>query len=241
MADWVRDKALMFITSSLGADALIPTQMFADEGLSRTFRFEITAVSQLGIFDPTQLLNKPLCVTLQDTNGPIRYFHGIVQQIRPTGVQRGLTAVDEFQLYALTVVPRLWFLGQTVDCRVYQNKSVKDILTAMFQDSGLTDFSFAVSSSAARPYTVQFNESDYTFALRLMEQEGWFFYFQHTSSKHTLTITDKNSTFQDIPNATLHFASNENDVGGILEWLPHVRLPESVGVPFPCWRRCPDE
>jgi type VI secretion system secreted protein VgrG len=228
MAAWVRDNAMMSMTSPLpGADALIPTQMVADEGISRPFRFEITAVSQQGVFDPNKLLNQPVCVTLRDTSGtsatPVRYFHGIVQQLRPSGIQRGATAIDEFQLYALTVVPRLWFLGQTVDCRVYQAKSSQDILTAMFQDAGLTDFQFAVSGAAARPYTVQFNESDYTFAVRLMEQEGWFYYFEHTASKHTLVITDKNATFQAIPNASLHFAVNPNDLGGILEWRPPVR------------------
>ena len=112
---------------------------------------------------------------------------------------------------------------QTQDCRVYQSKSSKDILTQMFQDAGLTDFSFSVSSGTVRPYTIQFNESDYTFAMRLMEQEGWFYYFVHTASKHTLTITDKSSSFPDIPNATLNFASNPNDPAGITEWRPPVR------------------
>ena len=153
----------------------------------------------------------------------MRYFHGIVREIRANGVVRGKTAGDEFRGYSLIAVPRLWFLKQTHDCRVYQNKSVRDILSAMFQDAGLTDVTFSVSSSASRPYTVQFNESDYAFALRLMEEEGWFYYFEHTASNHTLIITDKNATFKDIPNASLHFAVNDNDLGGILDWRPPVR------------------
>ncbi len=201
---------------------MIPTYMAADEGISRPFRFEIVAVSQDGVIDPNKLLNQPVCVTLRDADGPVRYFHGIAHAVRPDGILRGATAGDSFQLYALTVVPRLWFLDQTIDCRVYQNKSVKDILTAMFTDAGLTDVTFSVSSSASRPYTVQFNESDYAFAMRLMEQEGWFYYFEHTAAKHTLIVTDKNATFQDIPNATLHLAMNDNDLDGILDWKPPV-------------------
>lgn len=227
MAAWVRDSAMMSMTSPLGADALIPTKLVAEEAISHPFRFDITAVSQIGVFDPNSLLNMPVCVTLQAASGatvtPVRYFHGIVQQVRPDGILRGATAVDEFQLYALTVVPRLWFLGQTEDCRVYQAKSAQDILSAMFNDAGLTDVSFVVSGAATRPYTVQFNESDFAFAHRLMEQEGWFYFFDHTASKHTLTITDKSSTFQDIPDATLHFAVNQTDTGGIMAWKPPVR------------------
>jgi type VI secretion system secreted protein VgrG len=227
MAAWVRDNAMMSMTSPLGPDALIPTKVVAEEAISEPFRVDVTAVSQVGIFDPDKLLNMAVCLTLQDTSGtsatPVRYFHGIVQQVRPEGIVRGATAIDEFQLYALTVVPRLWFLGQTQDCRVYQDKSAEDILSAMFTDAGLTDVSFAVTAPASRPYTVQFNESDFAFAHRLMEQEGWFYYFEHTSAKHTLTITDKSSTFQNIPNATLHFAVNQTDLGGIMEWKPPVR------------------
>src|ERR1035438_6316650 len=51
MADWVRDKALMSITSSLGTDALIPTHLTATEEISQPFRYEITAVSQIGVID----------------------------------------------------------------------------------------------------------------------------------------------------------------------------------------------
>jgi type VI secretion system secreted protein VgrG len=229
MAAWVRDSATMSMTSPLGADALIPTKIVAREAISEPFRFDITAVSQNGVFDPDKLLNMAVCVTLRNITAvggaatPVRYFHGIVQHVQAEGIIRGATKIDEFQLYALTVVPRLWFLGQTLDCRVYQNKSAQDILTAMFTDAGLTDVSFSVSGPASRPYTVQFNESDFAFAHRLMEQEGWFYYFEHTAAKHTLVVTDKGATFQDIPNAKLHFAVNQTDTGGIMEWKPPVR------------------
>ncbi len=226
MATWVRDSAMMSMTSPLGDDVLIPTRLIAEETISQPVRFDITAVSQNGVFDPNSLLNMAVCVTLQDTSGtaatPVRYFHGIVHQVRPDGILRGTTAVDQFQLYQLIVVPRLWFLGQTVDCRVYQGVSAKDILSAMFTDAVLNDVTFNVSA-ATRPYTVQFNESDYAFALRLMEQEGWYYYFEHTATKHTLIITDQSSTFPAIPNATLHFAANQTDLGGIMEWKPPVR------------------
>src|SRR5580698_5070017 len=106
MATWVRDSAMMSMTSQLGDDVLIPTRLIAEETISQPFRFDITAVSQNGVFDPNSLLNMAVCVTLQDTSGtaatPVRYFHGIAQQVRPDGIIRGATAVDEFQLYALT-------------------------------------------------------------------------------------------------------------------------------------------
>jgi len=209
----------MSMTTPLpGIDPLIPTSLVGHESISECFTYQIQAISQIGPIDPTQLLNLPVCVTLRNTDGPVRYFHGIVQDLRDNGVVRGATAADEFNAYSLVVMPRLWFLKQTHDCRVYQNKTVADILQAVFHDANLTDVNIAAAAGAARPYTVQFNESDYHFVNRLMEEEGWFFWFEHSDSKHNLVIADKNSSFTDISGATLHFASQPDDPTGITQW-----------------------
>jgi type VI secretion system secreted protein VgrG len=209
----------MSMTSPLsGQDALIPIRLTAEEKISDTFSFTVEAVCQLGAPDPQTLLNAPICVMTQNTSGPTRYFHGIAREVHLNGSVRGQDAVDSFGSCTITAVPRLWFLRQTHDCRVYQNKSVKDILTAVFGDAGLTDFSFAVDDTAQRPYTVQFNETDYDFVLRLMEQEGWFYFFQHETSKHTLVITDKKATFTDITGATLKCTIQDRDGSGVTEW-----------------------
>ncbi|MSP00700.1 MAG: type VI secretion system tip protein VgrG [Acetobacteraceae bacterium] len=216
---WDRAKALMSMTSPLGTDALIPTYLSADEEISHLFQFEIHAVSQKGVIKPEDILNMPVCLTLHGDGAPIRHFHGIVQEIEERGVLRGTDTAVEFRGYRLTVRPRLWFLNQSFDCRVYQAKSVKDILTSLFNDAALTDVTFKVTgSSSPRVYTVQYNETDYNFALRLMEEEGFFYYFEHTDSKHTLIVTDANSAFQDIPNAKLKFSVSDVDVEGITEW-----------------------
>jgi len=76
MADWVRDKALMQITSSLGVDALIPTYLVADEQISQPFNSEIMAVSQVGVIDPNNIFNPPLCVIPRDADRPLRRMTG---------------------------------------------------------------------------------------------------------------------------------------------------------------------
>ena len=173
MATWSRDTSLLSMTSPLGQDALIPYDLSAREQISAPFQFEVRAFSQQGIIDPDKLLYQPVCVKLQqkEGDGVIRYFHGIVQSLSAEG---GLTELRGANLHAyrMTVVPKLWFLGQTVDCRVFQNKTTVAILTQMFNDAGLTDVTYPPSGSQ-REYTVQFNESDLHFATRLMEEEGY--------------------------------------------------------------------
>jgi type VI secretion system secreted protein VgrG len=205
---WSRSLALMAMTSALpGTDTLIPISLSAHEAISRPFQFDVTAVCLRGKIDPNQLLDRPACVILQNTwvsrtAEAVRYFHGIVRSVRAEGEVSTNLSSSPAELYRLALVPRLWFLGQTVDCRVYQQKSAGDILQAMFQDAGLTDFS-GPPQSAKRDYTVQFNESDLQFASRLMEEEGWFYFFQHTAQKHTLVIANQNTAFTAIPQAQL--------------------------------------
>ncbi len=222
MADWNRDTALLTMTSALGPDALLPISLTASESISETFEFEVYAVSQHGIIDPDTLLWQPACVTLQSNGEPVRYFHGIVRIVTAEGALRGADAADDHQLYRLIMVPRLWFLNQTVDCRVFQNLTVVDVLKQLFQDVGLTGTTFP-PPGGQREYIVQFNETDMHFATRLMEEEGYFYFFQHTASAHTLIIANQNGAFIDVPDGKLHQGGGESDATLLADFDRSVR------------------
>jgi len=208
----------MAMTSPLGTDVLIPISLTAYEALSQPFNFDVVAVCQNGVIDPNSLLNNPACVVLQDETGnPIRYFHGIVRSVTDEGPVRSDAAVANYELYRLTLVPRLWFLGQTTDCRVREQMSAGDILSAMFNDAGLTDLS-GPPSSVTRQYSIQYNETDLHFATRLMEEEGWFYFFQHTASAHTLVIANQNTAFTAIPNATMYIVGGADSTFQMLDF-----------------------
>ncbi len=218
MPSWSRSTALMAMTSPLGTDVLIPISLSAYEALSQPFNFDVVAVCQNGVIDPNQLLNNPACVILQDGSGsPIRYFHGIVRSVTDEGPVRSDAAVANYELYRLTLVPRLWFLGQTTDCRVYEMKSASDILSSMFSDASLTDLS-GPPSSQTRQYSIQFNETDLHFATRLMEEEGWFYFFQHTASAHTLVIANQNTAFTAIANASLYIVGGADETYHLIDF-----------------------
>jgi type VI secretion system secreted protein VgrG len=210
MPTWTRANALLTMTSALAADTLIPISFDAQEAISQPFYFDVQAICQTGVVDTDSLLNNPACIVVQAKGTPVRYFHGIVRSVSAEGPFRGQSGTSDNQLYRLVLVPRLWFLNQTVDCRVYQNMSAGDIIQAMFQDAGLTDLS-GPPTSTAREYTVQFNESDLHFATRLMEEEGWYYFFQHSASAHTLVIANQNTAFTAISGATLHLGGGDSE------------------------------
>ena len=92
--------------------------------------------------------------------------------------------------YKAEVVPWLWFLTQNANCRIFQKKTVKEILEQVFADRGFSDFETSEIKGNHKQweYCVQYRETDFNFVSRLMEQEGIFYYFRHEDSKHVLVL-----------------------------------------------------
>ena len=51
-------------------------------------------------------------------------------------------------------------------------------------------------------YCTQYHETYLNFVMRLMEEEGIFFFFKHEDGKHTLIMADSPSAYQDVPGTT---------------------------------------
>ena len=216
MATWSQSTALLRMSSPLGGDQLIPISLVANEQISQPFTFDVHVHCQQGVIDPDKLLYQPCCVTLQSNGVPIRYFHGIVQAISAEGSVRG-QGVGEHQIYHIVLVPRLWFLAQTTDCRVYQRLTTVGIVEKLCDEVRLTDRQLPPPGSE-REYTVQFNESDIQFMTRLLEEEGYFYFFEHTASSHKLVVTKQNVAFTDIPGATMHLSGGESEATWLMDW-----------------------
>ena len=62
--------------------------------------------------------------------------------------------------YSATVRPWLWLLTRTANCRIFQEKSVPDVIKQVFRDLGLTDFDDATTGTYSPwDYLVQYRES----------------------------------------------------------------------------------
>ncbi len=117
-----------------------------------------------------------------------RYYHGIVSELSETGGDFGAT------FYRAVVVPRAWRLTLKTRCRIFQKKSVPEIIKQVLQENNLLDgqdVQFQLSGTYdPRTYCVQYRESDFNFISRLMEEEGISYYFDHTEVKEVLNIVD---------------------------------------------------
>jgi len=205
---YVQTNRLCSLSSPLGADALLVVSMQGHEGVSEPFHFTVEVVSENADVAMEQVVGKPVSLRVQLVDGGHRFFHGIVATFEQAGRDTRLAS------YRLEVRPWLWLLTRRGDCRIFQHKSVPEIVREVFQNAGFEDFELRLNGNyAAREFCVQYRETDFAFVSRLLEAEGIFYFFQHEESRHVLVLCDAPSSVADCPGqGTAHYAG---DLGGV--------------------------
>jgi len=184
------------VETALGPDALLVTGYTGVEGVSTPFSFQVDFLSTDHSIKAADLLRTPITLTVELADGSERPIHGVISRF-----SRGERTVD-FTRYHAEVVPWLWFLSLSRDCKIYQNMTVLEILEAVFKSQGYSDFEIKCQGSyPKREFCVQYRETHLNFVSRLMEEEGIFYFFQHTNSKHILVLADSNDAFPECPGA----------------------------------------
>ena len=184
---------MMELSSPLGRDLLF-RWLRGREELGRPSEFELAALSTRNDIKPSDLLGKKITVKLERAKGGTRYFNGHV-----TRFAQGDT-VGRYYEYRMTVRAWLWFLTRTRDCRIFQEKTVPDILKEVFADHSMAVFDDGLNGTyAQREYCVQYRETDFDFVSRLMEEEGIYYFFDHGDGKHTMKLVDADSTHKKLP------------------------------------------
>jgi type VI secretion system secreted protein VgrG len=175
------------LTSPAGKDLLFRS-LRGREALGRSSEFELSALSTRNDIKASDFLGKKVTVKLERVKGGYRYFNFHV-----TRFTQGET-VGRYYEYRLTLRSWLWFLTRTADCRIFQEKTVPDIIKEVFADHSMAVFEDGLTGTyAQREYCVQYRETDFDFVSRLMEEEGIYYYFEHSDGKHTLKLVDSDS------------------------------------------------
>jgi len=195
---------LLVLKTPLGKDVLELTAFSGIEEMSRLFSYHLEMISDNNAIKPAEIVGKPVCFGVSLPDGTPRWFHGFVNRF---------VAGDEDQKgrrnYRAEVVPWLWFLTRTTDCRMFQNKSVPDVIQQIFKDLGFTDFQLQCKGQhPQRTYCVQYRETDFDFVSRLMEEEGIFYFFKHEEGKHTLVAADDKGAYLDCKESEVDYPRN---------------------------------
>ena len=171
MAEYTQDGCIVSLKTPLGKDALLLTSFSGHEAISRLYQFDLGMIVPAGsTIDFSKIVGQKVTVSLLQADGKPRFFNGFVSSFAATGGDH------RFTHYRAQVVPWMWMLTREADCRIFHNKSVKEIIEKVFTDCGYHDYKFSLSGSYHPiEYCVQYRESDFNFISRLSNSRSFNF------------------------------------------------------------------
>ncbi|MDM0008061.1 type VI secretion system tip protein TssI/VgrG [Variovorax sp. J22G73] len=192
-----------------GQPALEPIAIEGDEGLGSLFRYTVTLGTpdqagfnerQAANVDIKQLVGQAFTVHLVLDGRPgageeKRHISGLVTRVR------FLRLEGRRALYEAVIEPWLTLATRTSDYRIFQNKSVLDIVAEVLGDY---DFAHEIKASRSYPtreFQVQYGESDHDFIARLLHEWGLYYFFAHADGSHRMVIVDDMAAHQPYANA----------------------------------------
>lgn len=164
------------------------------EVLDQPFFIQVQVVSENPSLDLESLLHQPAYLAFGDVNEGL---HGQVYAIGRDDPGRRLTR------YQLTLAPRLAYLAHRRDQRIFQQRSVPQIIAAVLEQHGILADRYAFELGPVvyppRTFCVQYAETDLHFIQRLCEEEGIHYHFRHSESQHVLVFGDDQTVFRRLP------------------------------------------
>jgi type VI secretion system secreted protein VgrG len=184
----------LYLTTPLGEDKLLLSRFTGQEGLNHLFQFDLELLSDnTTTVDFDKLIGQRVSfgVTGTDPQLAARDLHGIV-----IAFSQGRRDFN-FTEYKMTIVPEVWKLTRKFRSRIFQHITIPDLLKQLF--AGF-DVAYELQGTyEPRQYITQYQESDFAFASRLMEEEGIFYLFKFARSAHKLVLADTSQSHPDIP------------------------------------------
>ncbi|MFC6339061.1 type VI secretion system tip protein VgrG [Pseudomonas sp. CCM 7891] len=159
------------------------------EAISQPYCFDLELLSEQPDLDLESLLHRQAFLSF-DASG--RGVHGLVYRVAQGDSGHRLTR------YRVSLVPQLAYLQHSSHQRIFQHKTVPQIIALVLVGQGLQGdrFEFRLSGTyPQREYCVQFGETDLAFVQRLCAELGMHYHFQHSPDGHLLVFGDDQTVF----------------------------------------------
>lgn len=213
---------VMFRLSSDLGDQLRFASLQGEEMLGSVYQYALEAVSTSASLDLRAMLGTGMAVSMETGGSFRRHFHGLVMSAENVGEQ--VINKVRYCRYRFLLVPRMALLRFGMKSHIYKDMSSLEIICDVIRKYGGGDAELRVGSSyARRDYCVQYRESHLDFISRLMEEDGIYYYFEHSASGHVLVLADAASGhatetgFESIPFVTRMHATGRL-AASIGEW-----------------------
>lgn len=172
----------------------------AEDGVQEIGQRDVIALSTSATIPPTALLGQPATLELSLADGGRARFSGEICAAAMLGSDGGLAR------YRIRIAPWIWRLAHVRNCRVWQDKSVIDIVDAIFADyrpvarwRWSAETGSFMADALPRSYCCQYRESDLDFVLRLLAEEGLSWRVEQTEDGHGLVLFADSSQPSGVP------------------------------------------
>ncbi len=194
-----QDNNFIRIMTPLGKDVIILTSFEYKDEVSKLFSLRAKAHFNGQKNELNEILGKEVTILIKNDEkitSYLRFINGVVSEATLEGKRiSGCFNEDSYRNISIVVEPKLSFANYRNNCRIFQNKSIQDIISELLLEHGV-EYNFNLTQLYPKySYKVQYEESDLDFILRLLSEEGLSFTFSHTKASHVLEIFDDESFY----------------------------------------------
>jgi type VI secretion system secreted protein VgrG len=214
-AGHIQAERIIRVETVLGADVVLPETVEVREKIGGLFEISVSVRSKKTDLKAQDLVGTLMDVSVETGEGTRRTWNGlIVEMVEGPAVTRGLRA------YHLVVMAQHWLLTQRSNCRIWLDKTSVEVAQVLMGEHGLKApvTKGIVNDPAPQHYSVQFNETDFAYLTRRLEEDGIFHWFEHeggamgsVAATHTLHIASDISGYTTGPETDIRFAMGSSD------------------------------
>ena len=207
------DTAFDIKSDSPVAGELMFWRIVGHEALARPSMYELVVLSKNNAITAKDILGRAFDVVIEflDADGGTHERHCQGHAVRFTRAPQA--GVGRYFVYRIILRSWFWLLTKRSNSRILQDKPVLEVLNAVFEDSPIKRFKKTktdnvIGSHPPHGYCVQYQESDYRFISRLLEEEGIYYWFDAHTAPGTMHLSDTSDMAHDkLPvTDTLRFA-----------------------------------
>jgi Rhs element Vgr protein len=197
--------------ADLGSGGLLVEAFVSRDAVQEIGARDVVVLSTSAYVELESLVGEPATLQVSLADGSRTRFGGDISEVAQLGSDGG------FARYRVRISPWMWRLGQVRNSRVWQDKSVIDIVDSVFQAyqplarwRWSDEVSPFMAGALPRSYCCQYRESDLDFVRRLLTEEGLSWRFEQTADGPGVVLFADSSQ----QSATPEDSSSERD-GGI--------------------------
>jgi type VI secretion system secreted protein VgrG len=217
---------LIRLECPLPEDSFAVVALEGQEAVSAAFELNLDLLSGRPIDNLDELIGQSATLSLsREACQTTRNLNGIISAV--SGATTNLSG-----LYKQTLRLSPWFsaLQLSSNCKSFQNKNVVDIVSEVLRSRGFNQFETTALTYHYAPigYCVQYNETDYDFIHRLLEQAGIYYYFNQSNDNHTLVLSDALSIVPQLDTPCLYDTRTQTTRARIYAMTPQQTLSPNV-------------